>query len=192
MSFVFYFFVVLIFLFFLVFSWSLRVSKGRTVTGSPPTIPEDLQLSHVEHLPQIRRALAPADYEFASKKIPRDALRRMQRERRHVTLTYLSALRAELDKLLRTARVIAALSPEVAAGQEWQRIVLTLSFLCRYRLIRIGVWAGYAPLAQICDLNNLLSGYSVRVEEALRKLGERAALLGEMASSPERRRIHPI
>ena len=36
------------------------------------------------HLPQIRRALAPTDYELVSKKISPKALRQMRRERRQV------------------------------------------------------------------------------------------------------------
>ena len=116
----------------------------------------------------------------------------MQRERRNVALAYLSALRAELQKLVRTARIVAALSPEVAGGQELERVVLTLKFLWRYRVIRISVWAGFTPLPQISDLSDLLSGYSVRLEEAIRELGERAAMVAEMVSSPDRRRIDPI
>jgi len=111
-----------------------------------PPIPQDLQWSHVTHLPQIRRAQAPAD---------------------------------------------AALSPEVAAGQEFERVVLTVNFLWRYRVIRMSVWAGYAPLPQMDGLSNLLSGFRVRLEEAMKEMGERAAVVAEMVSSPDRRRIHP-
>lgn len=116
----------------------------------------------------------------------------MQRERRNVALAYLSALRVELQGLLRTARIVAALSPAVAGGQELERVVLTLNFLWRYRVIRLSVWAGFQPLPQISDLSDLLSGYSVRLEEAIRELGERAAMVAEMVSSPDRRRIDPI
>ena len=97
-----------------------------------------------------------------------------------------------MDQLLRTARVIATLSPEVAAGQELERVFLMFNFLWRYRVIRVSVWVGLAPLPQLSDLSNLLSGYSVRLEEAMKEMGERAALVAEMASSPDRRRIHPI
>lgn len=116
----------------------------------------------------------------------------MRRERRQVALAYLSALRAELDQLLRTAKVIASLSPEVAAGQELERVLLMVKFLWRYRIIRMSVWAGFAPLPQLSDLSNLLSAYSVRLEEAMKEMGERAALVAEMVSSPDRGRIHPV
>ncbi len=192
MSLAFYVFLAILALLFVVFVWSLRNPKGHTVPSPSSAIPQDLQGSHVTHLPQIRRALAPADLEFASKRIPREALRRMQRERRNVALAYLSALQAELQRLLRTARIVAALSPAVAGGQDLERVVLTWNFLWRYRVIRLSVWAGFTPLPQISDLSDLLSGYSVRLEETMRKLAERAAMVAEMVSSPDRRRIDPI
>jgi len=192
LSLAFYVFLAILALLFVVFVWSLRNPKGHTVPSPSSAIPQDLQGSHVTHLPQIRRALAPADLEFASKRIPREALRRMQRERRNVALAYLSALQAELQRLLRTARIVAALSPAVAGGQELERVVLTWNFLWRYRVIRLSVWAGFTPLPQISDLSDLLSGYSVRLEETMRKLAERAAMVAEMVSSPDRRRIDPI
>ena len=193
MSFAFYFFVIIVSMLFVVFVWSLRNPNGRVLSEElPSATPQDLQGGHVSHLPQIQRALAPTDFEFASKKISREALQRMRRERRKVALAYLSALRGELDKLLRTARVIAALSPQVAVGQEFERILLTVNFLWRYRMIRMGVRVGFSPLPQLSDLSNLLSAYSVRLEEAMKEMGERAAMVAEMVSSPDRRRIHPV
>jgi hypothetical protein len=189
----FYFFLAIVGILLVLFVWSLRRPKKFVPSPELPfPMTQDLQSSPVSHLPQVRRALAPADFEFASKRIPRDSLRQMRRERRQVTLAYLSALRAEMDQLLRTARVIAALSPEVAAGQELERVLLMVNFLWRYRMIRMTVWAGFAPLPQLSDLSNLLSGYSVRLEEAMKEMGERAALVAEMVSSPDRGRIHPV
>lgn len=193
MSLAFYFFVSIIAILFVVFVWSLRGPKRDVPSaGMPLAIPQNLHTSHVSHLPQIYHALTPEDFEFASKKIPPEALRRMRRERRQVALAYLSALRAELVQLLRTARVIAALSPEVAAGQELERVLLMVKFLWRYRMIRLSVWAGFAPLPQLSALSNLLSGYSVRLEEAMKEMGERAAMVADVVSSPDRRRIHPV
>jgi hypothetical protein len=192
LNFAFYFFLVIIALLLLVFVWSLRTPKGHAVLASPPAIPQDFQASHVTHLPQIRRALAAADYEFAAKRISTEALRRMRRERRHVALAYLAALRMEFDRLLRIARIIAALSPEVAAGQELDRVILTVNFLWRYRLIRMSVWAGFAPLPQVDGLSNLISGFRVRLEGAMKEMGERAAMVAEMVSSSDRRHIHPV
>ena len=192
MSFTFYTFLIIVALLLTVFVWSLRSTNRQTVPFSSSGVLHDFQASHVMHLPQIRRALAPTDYAFVSKKISPKALRQMRRERRQVALTYLSALRAEFDRLMRTARVMAALSPEVTTGQEMQRIFLTVSFLWRYRATRLILRAGFAPLPQLSDLSNVLSSFSVRLEEAMREMGERAAVVAEVVSSPDRRRVHPV
>lgn len=189
----FYFFLAVVAILLGLFVWLLRSPRRHAPSAEGTSaILQSLQGSPVSHLPQIRRALAPADFEFASKKISREALRRIRRERRQVALAYLSALRAEMDQLLLTARVIASLSPEVVAGQELQRVLLTVNFLRRYQLIRLSVWAGFAPLPQLSALSDLISGYSVRLEEAMKEMGERAALVAEMVSAPDRRRIHPV
>jgi hypothetical protein len=52
--------------------------------------------------------------------------------------------------------------------------------------------AGWAPMAQIGTLSDLLSGLSVRLEAAMKELGERAALAAELASFPDRRRINSV
>lgn len=193
MSVTFYLFFAIIAILVVVVVWSLRIPKRLAPSPPPSEMLKDLHASsHVTYLAQIRRALSPADYQFAANRIPQEAFRRMRRERRKVALGYLSELRKELDKLLRTARIIAALSPEVAAGQELERVLLTVNFLWRYRVIRMSVWAGFTPLPQLSDLSNLLSAYSVRLEEAMKEMGERAALVAEMVSSPDRRRIHPV
>jgi len=176
---------------FVLFFWSLRSSKGRASFGASESILEDAGRSHVAYLPQIRQALAEADYQFLAGQVSLEAQRRMRRERRNVALAYLQELRSDFDGLLRMARVIAALSPEVLAVQEWERLRLTISFRWRCRIIWLSLWAGFTPLPQMTDLSKMLSGFSIRLEEAMSKLGERAALVGEMASTPDRRRINP-
>lgn len=191
MNLLFYLFFGLIGLLLLLFVWALRRSKADKPNSSVGAISEDFGRSHIAYLPQIRRALAKTDYEFVSKRAPQQVQRRMRRDRRRIGLAYLSALRGELNGLLRVARVIATLSPEVIAVQELERLRLTANFLWRYWLIRISLWVGYAPLPQMTDLSSLLSEFSVRLEVAMKELGERAALVAEMVSSPDRRRIRP-
>ncbi len=192
MNLFFYLFFGLIGFLLFLFLWAIRSSKGRISRPSAGSIPEDFGRSHISHSPQIRQALAKTDYEFVSNRAPREVLRRMRRERRRVALAYLAALRGDFDGLLGMARVIAVLSPEVAAAQEFERLRLTVNFLWRYRVIRMSVWMGYAPLPQMDGLSNLISGLSVRLEAAMKELGERAALVAEMASSPDRGRVHPV
>lgn len=144
---------------------------------------------HVAFLPQVRQALAPADYQFLSRKLSSKARRRIRRERLAVAFAYLTALREDFESLLRIARVIAVLSPEVAAEHEFERLRLTTNFTWRYEMTRWKLLLGFTPLPQLDGLSELVSGLSVRMEAAMKDLGERAALAAEMASSINRRGV---
>ena len=148
--------------------------------------------AHVNFLPQMRQALKAEDDEFLARTQIRGLRERVSWERRRVALSYLSALRQDFEELMHISSVIAVLSPEIGAAQEFERLRLRMSFLWRYQIIWMSLRAGLTPLPQISELSNLLSGYSVRLEEAMRELGERAALVAEMVSSSDLRRIHPV
>src|SRR2546430_17442055 len=119
---------------------------------------------HVDYLPQIRQALAAADYDFLSRRASRGALQRVRKDRRGIALAYLAALRGNFQSLLRMARVIAVLSPEVAAAHEFERLRLTTKFAWQYQMIRWKLMAGLATLQQIDGLWGLVSGFSVPME----------------------------
>lgn len=167
----------------LVLVWGLRrPQERRKLRGGPRSLDED-DRQHVTYLPQIRQALSKADFQYLRERAPGEVRRRVRRERRNVALAYLDALRGDFHSLLRMARVIAVLSPDVAAVHEFERLRLTAKFGWRYQLIRWKLLAGSATLPQLDGLSNLVSGLSVRMEAAMKELGERAALAAELASS---------
>lgn len=167
--------------------WAVRKPRGERKLDTDPRALAEVGQRHVNYLPQIRQALAAEDYDFLSEKLSSLAQKRVRRERRNVVRAYLEALREDFQGILRMASAIAALSPEVVAIQEFERLQLTVSFSWRYQMIRWRLWAGWAPAAQLDGLSNLVSGLSVRMEAALKELGERAAIAAEMASSVDRR-----
>ena len=171
----------------LALGWALRSPRKQRKLEADPRSLEELGQRHVTYLPQIRQAFATTDYEFLSEKASLEVQRRVRRERRGVALAYLAALRGNFQSLLRMARVIAALSPEVVAVQEFERLRLTGMFAWRYQMIRWRLWTGLAPMTQLDGLSNLVSGLSVRLEMAVQELGERAAAAAELASSMNRR-----
>lgn len=182
MSLFFYLFFGFVGLFLLLFVWSMRARQG----GKPSTEPRILDeygRANVAHLPQIRQALAAADFEYLSQKAPRALARRVHQERQRVALAFLSAVRQDFQGLLRLAKIVAVLSPEVAAVQEFERVLLTLKFYWRYEWIRMQLRAGLAPLPRLDALSDFVSSISVRMETAMKDLGERAALAAELASS---------
>ena len=172
--------------------WTFRGPKQHKGAHTVTKPLEGSGRTHVHFLPQMRQALKPEDDEFLARAGFGSLRVRVSRERRRLALRYLSALRQDFEQLMNISKVIAALSPEVGVAQELERLRLRMTFLWRYRIIWMSLRAGFTPLPQISDLSNLLSGYSVRLEEAMRELGERAVILAEMVSSPDRRRIHPV
>ena len=175
----------------LALAWALRKPRDARNLKSGPQALEQGQ-RHVDYLPQIRQALAKTDYDFLSRRASRDAQRRVQRDRRGIALAYLAALRGDFQGLLRMARVIAVLSPDVAAAHEFERLRLTAKFAWQYQMIRWKLMAGFAPLPQLDGLSALVSGLSVRMEVALKELGERAALTAELTSSMNRRGLSAV
>ena len=172
--------------------WALREPRERRKLQTDPRSLDEDGERHVTYLPQIRQALAPMDFDFLFKSASRELQRRVRRERLGVALAYLAAVRGDFQRLLRTARVIAVLSPEVAAVHELERLRLTAKFAWQYQMIRWKLLAGFAPLPQLDGLSNLVSGLSVRMEAAIKELGERAAAAAELASSVNRRGLDVV
>ena len=175
----------------LALGWALRKPRNARNLPTDPDALEEGQ-RHVDYLPQIRQALAAADYDFLSRRASRGALQRVRRDRRGIALAYLAALRGDFQNLLCMASVIAVLSPEVAAAHEFERLRLTTKFAWQYQMIRWKLMAGFAPLPQLDGLSALVSGLSVRMEVALKELGERAALTAELTSSMNRRGLSAV
>lgn len=175
-----------------VFLWSARSSGGRKTRPAVGMLPEESRRSHVTYLPQIRQALSEADAAYLTAVVSKELQKEVAWERRHIALAFLSELREEYRRLVRLAKVIAVLSPEVAATRELERLRLTIEISWRFEWIRLTLLAGRAPMAQLAVLSDLLSGLSVRLESAMKELGERAAFAAELASFSDRRRIHPV
>jgi len=172
--------------------WALRGPRKPAGIAADACSFEETGQRHVTYLPQIRQALAKADYEFLAKRAPGEVQQRVRRERKGVALAYLAAVRRDFQSLLRMARVIAVLSPEVAAVQEFERLRLTAKFAWQFGTIRWKLLVGFAPIPQLAGLSDLVSGLSVRIEAAMNELGERAAAAAELASSLNRRGLDVV
>jgi hypothetical protein len=183
LSLFFYLFFGFVALFLLLFLWSMRTARRGGKPSTEASVLDEYGRGHVSHLPQIRQALGVADSKYLAQKAPGALARRVRRERQRVALVFLSAVREDFQGLLRLAKIIAVLSPEVAAVQEFERLRLTIRFAWRYELLRMQLRAGLAPLPRLDALSDFVSSMSVRMETAIKELGERAALAEELASS---------
>jgi hypothetical protein len=162
------------------------------VLGDPRKLPqpdadlgyvEDLDRRHVTYFPQVRQAMAAEDSAFLASRASQALTRRVRRERRKIALAYLACLRGDFLRLWRLARVIASMAPQVGAAQELERLQLGLAFSWRYEMIRVKFILGFAPLPELGSLSEVVSRLSIRLETAMKDLGERAALTARLASS---------
>jgi hypothetical protein len=144
---------------------------------------EDLDRPHVTYFPQVRQAMAAEDSAFLASRASQALTRRVRRERRKIALAYLACLRGDFLKLWRLARVIASMAPQVGAAQELERLRLGLVFSWRYEMLRMKFLLGFAPLPELGSLSEVVSRLSIRLETAMKDLGERAVLAAKLASS---------
>jgi hypothetical protein len=167
--------------------WAMRRTSG---TRHRAGFLEEQERSNIQYFPQIQQSLSPEDYEFLAAKGGKGLARTVVGERRKIAVDYLSALDEEFSRMLRLARIIATLSPEVAPMQEFERVRLSLVFRLRLRSIRVRLALGTAPTLQLSAASDIVSRLSVRMETAMKELGERAALAVEMASTVDRSDVH--
>jgi hypothetical protein len=170
-------------LLFLLLLWVLRDPRKLARHEGYLDSTEELGRRHVGYFPQVRQALAANDFDFVSSRGLPQLTRRIRRERRKIALDYLSCLRADFLRLWRLARVIASMSPQVGAAQEFARLRLGLAFSLRYEIIRIKFFFGLAPLPELGSLSDVVSRLSIRLETAMKNLGESAALASKLTSS---------
>lgn len=170
--------------------WALRSPRLTGIQQGALPSPEELTHRHVDYLPIIKQAISKDDYLFLSWCGMRGLSRRVRQERRKIVLTYLSSLRGDFLQLWRMARVIASMSQQVGTGQELERLSLGVTFVLRYELVRVKFLLGFSPSPELGSLSQVVSNLAVRMETAVRELGESAALTVNLGSSLDGRNVN--
>jgi hypothetical protein len=165
--------------------WALRGASQRAGSKTALGVLENAP-RHLGNMAQIRQALDPDDLSFASESGGGELAKRLKRERRRVALLYLDAIRGDFEQLLRIARVVAVLSPEVSGIDEYRRLRLTISFRLRHQLVRLRLLMGPGALPEVRSLGQMVSSLAMEMESAMAQLGERAALAAELALQSDR------
>jgi len=163
------------------FVWSLRGTRRPPTSAGVASLWEQLEVRHATRCAQIRQALSQSDFEYLAAKAGMQLAKKVRRERRRVVIAYLGALREDFYDLLRVGRTIAKLSPEVVALREFERFRLTAQFTFRCRMIQVQLVLGMTALVEIGRVSDIASQLAVRIEAALKELGERAAQASKMA-----------
>jgi hypothetical protein len=164
--------------------WALRAPRRSTRGNFDLDALEQPGRRHATYLSLIRHASSSEDLAFLSKRGHTKLKSRVQSERRKVVLIYLDELRCDFDRLTRMARAVAALSPSVSAGQEFERAQLSFEFLARFYAIRLAFGWGFVPMTQLSQLSQIVSDLSIQMETSMKEFGERAALSVQNSSSP--------
>lgn len=161
----------------------LRAPERRGNSEADFSLSEESGRRHVTFLPQVRQAMAAEDFAFLSSQGSRELTQRVRKERQRIALAYLSCLRGDFLRLWRLARVIASLSPQVGVAQELARLRLGLVFSLRYEMVRVKFLIGFSPVPELGSLSEVVSRLAIKLETAMKDLGERAALAAKLASS---------
>jgi hypothetical protein len=172
--------------------WALRRPQKDTRVGVPYLEPiEEPARQHATYFGLIRQAMSHEDFEFLAARAPVRLVRRAHQERQRIALLYIENLRADFQRLLRLATVIAVLSPEIAASHEFERLRLSIRFSWRYRMVLLGLYAGHLLMPQLSGLSQIVSEFAFRMESAMQDLGERASVAAELASTLNRSGLDP-
>jgi hypothetical protein len=154
-----------------------RRTAGLAVLDSAP--------QHLCNMGPSQRSQDPADLRHAADRGGRELAKRLRRERRKVALLYLNSLRSDFEQLLRIARVVALLSPEISSSHEYERLRLSVLFRLRFQMVKLRFLFGDAAMPQLTLLGKMVTSLAIRMETAMETLGERAALAANLALQSE-------
>jgi len=146
---------------------------------------------HYYRLPQILQALQEKDTEFLIERGQPGLCARVRAERRGIALKFVDLMEQDYQLLLGASRMLAAMTPEVVAADEWQRFRLSVRFAWDCRLLRMRLRAGLRPWNGFAQLSERASHLSYRLEVATTQIGERAALATELPSLLDKRGSKP-
>ncbi len=142
---------------------------------------------HYYRLPQILQALQTKDTEFLRERGHPELCERVRAERKGIALEFVSLLEKDYQTLIEASRVLAAMTPEVVAADEWQRFRLSLGFAWGCRLLRFRLRTSLRPWNGFARLSERAGQLSYRLELATTQIGERAAIASELPSLLEDR-----
>lgn len=167
-----------------VLAWTLRTAHRRRRPGGLSVLESAPQ--HLCNMGPIRRSQDPADLFYVKERAGQELAKRLRRERKGVALSYLNSLRSDFEQLLRIARIVALLSPEISSSYEYERLRLSVLFRVRFALVKLRFMFGSAAMPQLTSLGEMVTSLAIRTEAAMEALGERAALAANVALESDR------
>ncbi|MGH9711068.1 MAG: hypothetical protein ACRD37_11035 [Candidatus Acidiferrales bacterium] len=153
--------------------WLLFGSKATETSSDVDNLEiEKLLPVKCRHFPQITQMLKQEDSIFMRKRAPHHIEREWRAERRRILGQYLKGLRQDFTRIERLARLIAALSPEVRKGQEWEWMRLGVQFHLSYRIVALKIALGSLSPDGLARLTELISGLASQLENRMSLIAE--------------------
>jgi len=144
-----------------------------------------LPCRHVASLSQVRQSMEAADIEYLAARCTPATLKRVQKERRRVVISYLEELREDFDRLMEATTRVAVFSPEIEARQEWRRFRVSLEFRAKYTLLRIKLAVGVPGFSGLGNMASIVSTLAIELERAMAEIAAKAALADSISPSTE-------
>jgi hypothetical protein len=152
-------------------AWALRLPARRVLPETD--IFEALHHSrHSSRMPQVLRALQPADTEHLRDSGQVALMQTLRRQRRRIALNYLNQLQEEFEMLLEISRVLAVMSPDAVGMEEMERWRLSLSFAATCAFLRWKLRLGLQPFSGFTILSNMASNISLELDTATTRIAE--------------------
>jgi hypothetical protein len=152
-------------------AWALRLPARRVLPETD--IFEALHHSrHSSRMPQVLRALQPADTEHLRESGQVALMQTLRRQRRRIALNYLNQLQQEFEMLLEISRVLAVMSPDAVGMEEMERWRLSLTFAATCAFLRWKLRLGLQPFSGFTLLSNMASNISLELDTATTRIAE--------------------
>jgi len=152
-------------------AWALRLPARRVLPETD--IFEALHHSrHSSRMPQVLRALQPADTEHLREYGQVALMQTLRRQRRRIALNYLNQLQQEFEMLLEISRVLAVMSPDAVGMEEMERWRLSLTFAATCAFLRWKLRLGLQPFSGFTILSNMASNISLELDTATTRIAE--------------------
>ena len=165
--------------------WSSRNRHAPALGGAGHLKEESLTCKNAINFHHIRQIFEPADVGYVSTRVDRSVLRNMRKERHRVAIRFLEGLREDFLRLEEVSSVVAALSAEVDARQEWRRVLLGAEFRMKYSALRAKYALGLATSESFRDLAWMVSSLAVELERTISEIAAGAALAQERSPSSQ-------
>jgi hypothetical protein len=156
--------------------WSTGHRSSRAQTAVDQLDEEALTCKHAVNFQQVRQIFESADERYLADKVDAAVLRGVRKERRRVALKFLGGLREDFARLQEVSSIVAVMSPEVEAHEEWRRFRLTAEFRLKYTALRAKYAMGLAAPESFLNLAWMISSRAAELERAVAEIAASAAL----------------